>query len=156
MCQAGLRIDGSGLLLSVSRGISLKASQGPGAMRAEAHRLQGEINAHREAFLQRAADQVVDAFSTAVAQGATSMLDALGTTAASVLHSSTKDTKNIASKDDADLKAYQRDFISFAIEREVLSFGRFQLKSGRISPYFFNVGKFCTGGCLSTISRYKS
>jgi len=140
------------LLLSVSRGISSQASQGPGAMRAEAQRLQSEINAQREAFLQRAAEQVVDALSTTVAQGVTSMVDALGSVATSVLHTTTKDT--LPSTEEAqELKAYQKDFISFAIEREVLSFGRFQLKSGRISPYFFNVGKFCTGGCLSTISR---
>lgn len=121
-------------------------------MRAEAQRLQSEIDAQREAFLQRAAEQVVDALSTTVAQGVTSMVDALGCVATSVLPTNTKDTEE-SKKEVQELKAYQKDFISFAIEREVLSFGRFQLKSGRISPYFFNVGKFCTGGCLSTISR---
>ena len=139
-------------MLAVSRGISSQASKGTGAMRAEAQRLQNEINAQREAFLQRAAEQVVDALSTTVAQGVASMVDALGCVATNVLHTTTKDTEE-SIKEVQELKAYQKDFISFAIEREVLSFGRFQLKSGRISPYFFNVGKFCTGGCLSTISR---
>jgi len=38
------------------------------------------------------------------------------------------------------MKAFQRDFIEFAIERGVLKFGEFTLKSGRVSPYFFNAG----------------
>jgi orotate phosphoribosyltransferase len=40
---------------------------------------------------------------------------------------------------------YQRDFIEFAIHREVLRFGEFTLKSGRTSPYFFNAGLFSSG-----------
>lgn len=40
---------------------------------------------------------------------------------------------------------YQRDFIEFAIHREVLRFGEFTLKSGRTSPYFFNAGLFSHG-----------
>ena len=40
------------------------------------------------------------------------------------------------------MQAYQRDFIRFAIERGVLRFGEFTLKSGRTSPYFFNAGLF--------------
>lgn len=38
------------------------------------------------------------------------------------------------------MKAYQKEFIEFAIERGVLKFGEFTLKSGRTSPYFFNAG----------------
>ncbi|MCV5390257.1 orotate phosphoribosyltransferase, partial [Escherichia coli] len=38
------------------------------------------------------------------------------------------------------MKAYQREFIEFALEKEVLKFGEFTLKSGRKSPYFFNAG----------------
>ena len=40
----------------------------------------------------------------------------------------------------------QRDFIEFSLARKVLKFGQFTLKSGRISPYFFNAGLFNTGG----------
>lgn len=43
---------------------------------------------------------------------------------------------------------YQRDFIEFAIHREVLRFGQFTLKSGRTSPYFFNAGLFNSGNDL--------
>ncbi|KAI8849249.1 phosphoribosyltransferase-like protein [Chytridium lagenaria] len=39
------------------------------------------------------------------------------------------------------MKEYQRDFLSFAISQNVLSFGSFTLKSGRTSPYFFNADR---------------
>ena len=40
---------------------------------------------------------------------------------------------------------YQREFIRFALDKQVLRFGEFTLKSGRKSPYFFNAGLFNTG-----------
>lgn len=43
---------------------------------------------------------------------------------------------------------YQRNFIEFAINRQVLRFGEFTLKSGRTSPYFFNAGLFNSGNDL--------
>ncbi|WP_082674162.1 orotate phosphoribosyltransferase [Thiohalocapsa sp. ML1] len=49
---------------------------------------------------------------------------------------------------------YQRQFLAFAIETEVLRFGRFTLKSGRESPYFFNAGAFSTGRGLARLGRY--
>ncbi|WP_336367365.1 orotate phosphoribosyltransferase [Marinobacter sp. C2H3] len=48
---------------------------------------------------------------------------------------------------------YQREFIEFAIRRNVLRFGEFTLKSGRISPYFFNAGLFNTGEDLVALSK---
>ena len=48
---------------------------------------------------------------------------------------------------------FQQDFIELALECEVLQFGEFELKSGRISPYFFNAGKFSTGGALARLGR---
>jgi orotate phosphoribosyltransferase len=52
------------------------------------------------------------------------------------------------------MQAYQRDFIRFAIERGVLRFGQFTLKSGRISPYFFNAGLFVSGLALARLGRF--
>jgi len=52
------------------------------------------------------------------------------------------------------MKAYQREFIEFALEKKVLKFGEFTLKSGRISPYFFNAGLFNTGSDLARLGRF--
>ena len=49
---------------------------------------------------------------------------------------------------------YQHEFINFALECGALRFGRFELKSGRISPYFFNTGLFNTGRRLSALGRF--
>ncbi|WDZ72942.1 orotate phosphoribosyltransferase [Vibrio harveyi] len=52
------------------------------------------------------------------------------------------------------MKAYQREFIEFALEKEVLKFGEFTLKSVRKSPYFFNAGLFNTGRDLARLGRF--
>ena len=52
------------------------------------------------------------------------------------------------------MQAYQKEFIEFALSRGVLKFGEFTLKSGRISPYFFNAGLFKTGGDLAKLGRF--
>jgi len=52
------------------------------------------------------------------------------------------------------MKDYQRDFIEFALSKQVLRFGEFTLKSGRTSPYFFNAGLFNTGGDLARLGRF--
>ncbi len=52
------------------------------------------------------------------------------------------------------MKSYQQQFIKFAIETGVLRFGSFTLKSGRISPYFFNSGLFNTGVSLARLGRF--
>jgi orotate phosphoribosyltransferase len=49
---------------------------------------------------------------------------------------------------------YQREFIEFALDHEVLRFGEFTLKSGRTSPYFFNAGLFNTGERLAELGRF--
>jgi orotate phosphoribosyltransferase len=52
------------------------------------------------------------------------------------------------------MKAYQEEFLNFAIGQGVLRFGEFTLKSGRISPYFFNAGLFQTGSALSRLGKF--
>ena len=52
------------------------------------------------------------------------------------------------------MEQYQKEFIEFAIEKQVLRFGEFTLKSGRISPYFFNTGLFNDGNSLAELGKY--
>ena len=52
------------------------------------------------------------------------------------------------------MQSYQREFIEFAIEKGVLKFGEFTLKSGRTSPYFFNAGLLNTGDAIAKLGRF--
>ncbi|MEB4589793.1 orotate phosphoribosyltransferase [Candidatus Thiothrix sp. Deng01] len=52
------------------------------------------------------------------------------------------------------MKTYQKDFLDFAIAQGVLKFGEYTLKSGRVSPYFFNAGLFRTGSALSRLGKF--
>ncbi|MBI3900406.1 MAG: orotate phosphoribosyltransferase [Gammaproteobacteria bacterium] len=52
------------------------------------------------------------------------------------------------------MKSYQREFLDIALACQALRFGTFTLKSGRISPYFFNSGLFNTGARLAALSRF--
>jgi orotate phosphoribosyltransferase len=51
------------------------------------------------------------------------------------------------------MQGYQKKFIEFVIDNDILRFGEFTLKSGRQSPYFFNAGLFNTGAKLAFLAR---
>ncbi len=51
------------------------------------------------------------------------------------------------------MQAYQREFLDLALRKNALRFGEFTLKSGRISPYFFNAGLFDSGESLAVLGR---
>ena len=53
-----------------------------------------------------------------------------------------------------EMRDYQKDFIEFALGHEVLRFGHFKLKSGRLSPYFFNTGLFNSGVALARLGEF--
>ncbi|MFV1983566.1 MAG: orotate phosphoribosyltransferase [Thiohalomonadales bacterium] len=52
------------------------------------------------------------------------------------------------------MQSYKKEFIEFALSYNVLRFGEFTLKSGRISPYFFNTGLFNSGEALHKLGIY--
>ncbi len=52
------------------------------------------------------------------------------------------------------MQQYQKEFLDFAIEQQVLRFGEFTLKSGRKSPYFFNAGLFNNGEAISKLGKF--
>lgn len=51
------------------------------------------------------------------------------------------------------MHAYQHDFIELTLAQDVLRFGDFTLKSGRQSPYFFNLGKIASGAALARLGQ---
>lgn len=52
------------------------------------------------------------------------------------------------------IDSFRQDFLRFALDCDVLRFGEFKTKSGRLSPYFFNSGMFNTGESLARLGRY--
>ena len=51
------------------------------------------------------------------------------------------------------MQPYQQQFLELSLQRQVLRFGQFTLKSGRLSPYFFNAGRFDSGQALATLGE---
>ena len=52
------------------------------------------------------------------------------------------------------MEQYKQEFIEFMVESDVLKFGEFTLKSGRVSPFFMNAGAYVTGAQLKRLGRF--
>ena len=52
------------------------------------------------------------------------------------------------------MSAYKHDFVEFALASQVLCFGEFTTKAGRLSPYFFNAGLFNDGAKLKRLGEF--
>ena len=52
------------------------------------------------------------------------------------------------------MDSFRQSFLRFALACDVLRFGEFNTKSGRLSPYFFNSGLFSTGAALARLGQY--
>ena len=52
------------------------------------------------------------------------------------------------------MRPHQQEFLDYALGKGVLRFGEFKLKSGRVSPYFFNAGLFDSGAALARLGRW--
>ena len=109
--KAGLREDGLGLLVPVSRGIA-RADD----IKAAAESFRDQLNSVRESLRESA-------------------------------------SKKSKTEDIEELKEYQTNFINLALDCQVLRFGSIKLKSGRMSPYFFNAGLFFTGTAMDQLGR---
>ena len=57
-------------------------------------------------------------------------------------------------ENEAALSNLRQEFVRFAIEAGVLTFGEFRTKAGRLSPYFFNAGSFSSGAALGQVARF--
>ena len=52
------------------------------------------------------------------------------------------------------MQNYKKQFAEFLVSADALQFGQFTLKSGRVSPYFFNSSKFNTGPLIEQLGQY--
>jgi uridine monophosphate synthetase len=155
--EAGLNAHASGMLIPVSRGISRAENPAQAAME-----LVDAINVVRDKIKAGSHDDRNNPDTT---------MTTVSMEAGDPINATQDDNMKEGSKDDNDmatvtmtittttttaetsLKPYQREFLEFSLQTEVLKFGSFTLKSGRVSPYFFNAGLFATGFALYQLGQ---
>ena len=143
-CTYGMNARGSGIIIPISRGISTATN--PKLAAQTFHQQIQTIRNQRIAEYQNNSNNRSTCHST----------DAAGTTADSAASSQSIPTPpplppqpiTTTTTTNDQLQDYQKEFIQFSIQQQVLQFGTYTLKSGRRSPYFFNAGLFHTGYAL--------
>jgi uridine monophosphate synthetase len=124
-CQAGMNSVGSGCIIPISRGISTAADP-----KEAAKEFCNMIQSIRTQIQSQQQPRDHESTPTGIT-----------TVALSTATTSTGDSSST-------IQLYQKEFIEFSLQQNVLKFGTFTLKSGRVSPYFFNAGLFASGYAL--------
>jgi uridine monophosphate synthetase len=130
-CTYGMNAMGSGIIIPISRGISTATNPKLAAQ-----------TFHQQ--IQTIRNQRIAEYHRTMEAPAPSLPVSPATDAATVSSS----TATATSANMLQLQQYQKDFIQFSIQQQVLQFGTYTLKSGRVSPYFFNAGLFHSGYAL--------
>jgi hypothetical protein len=135
--QAGINpTNGYGLLLPMSRSISQATN-----MKQTVNDLHEQIQSIRSTIMKEYQERKQES------QQQQQQVETTTTPSTTTLSSSSSSSSTLTT-----LQPYQRELIDFCIQQDVLKFGTFTLKSGRISPYFFNAGLFDTGAALYTLA----
>ena len=155
-CRYGMNTMGSGMIIPISRGISTATN--PKNAAREFHQQIQTIRNQKIAEYQR--NNNINTTATAAVTTTANVVVFEVTDVSSITTPPTLDNDNNKSIQTTTssttpqqqpqqlLQDYQKEFIQFSIKQKVLQFGTYTLKSGRVSPYFFNAGLFHTGYAL--------
>jgi uridine monophosphate synthetase len=154
--QAGLNVHGSGMLIPVSRGISRAENlvQAAKELVDTINEVRGKIKASNQDNNNDHSTLTTSSIKPGDAINATQ--DEVKATSQdnndkAVISMTIRTATSISPS--TTIEQYQREFLEFSLQTGVLKFGSFTLKSGRISPYFFNAGLFATGFALYQLGQ---